>query len=129
MPKDGPSAGITITTAIISVLTGRPVKRNVAMTGEVTLRGDILPIGGVKEKVLAARAAQINTIIMPKLNERDLIEVPEPLKRDVKFHFVEHVEDALKIALLDAAAPAPSPAVGGATVADAPVPAPAATPV
>src|SRR6476646_1113813 len=101
IPKDGPSAGVTITTAIISVLTGRPVKRNVAMTGEVTLRGDVLPIGGVKEKVLAARAAKINTIVMPKLNERDLIDVPEPIKRDMQFYFVEHVEEVLKIALLD----------------------------
>ncbi|MGZ5494106.1 MAG: S16 family serine protease, partial [Thermoanaerobaculia bacterium] len=104
IPKDGPSAGITITTAIISVLTGRPVKRNVAMTGEVTLRGEVLPIGGVKEKVLAARAAKISTIILPKLNERDLVEVPEPIKRDVTFFFVEHVEDVLKIALLDQSA-------------------------
>jgi ATP-dependent Lon protease len=101
IPKDGPSAGITITTAIISVLTGKPVKRNVAMTGEVTLRGDVLPIGGVKEKVLAARAAKITTVILPKLNERDLIDVPEPIKRDMQFYFVEHVEDVLKIALLD----------------------------
>ncbi|MEA2571852.1 MAG: ATP-dependent Lon protease [Acidobacteriota bacterium] len=104
IPKDGPSAGITITTAIISVLTGKPIKRNVAMTGEVTLRGDVLPIGGVKEKVLAARAAKINTVILPKLNERDLVDVPEPIKRDMQFYFVEHVEDVLKIALLDRAA-------------------------
>jgi ATP-dependent Lon protease len=101
IPKDGPSAGITMTSAIISMITGRPVKRNVAMTGEVTLRGDVLPIGGVKEKVLAARAAKINTIILPKLNERDLIDVPEPIKRDMQFYFVEHVEEVLKIALLD----------------------------
>jgi ATP-dependent Lon protease len=104
IPKDGPSAGITITSAIISVLTGRPVKRNVAMTGEVTLRGDVLPIGGVKEKVLAARAAKINTVILPKLNERDLVDVPEPIKRDMQFYFVEHVEDVLQIALLPASA-------------------------
>src|SRR5688572_27954667 len=101
IPKDQPYAGITITTAIISVLTSRPVKRNIAMTGEVTLRGDVLPIGGVKEKVLAARAAKINTVILPKLNERDLLEVPDPIKRDMEFYFVEHVEDVLKIALLD----------------------------
>ncbi|HUP64493.1 MAG TPA: endopeptidase La [Thermoanaerobaculia bacterium] len=101
IPKDGPSAGITITAAIISVITGRPIRRNVAMTGEVTLRGEVLPIGGVKEKVLAARAAQINTVILPKLNERDLVEVPEPIKRDMKFYFVDHIEDVLEIALLD----------------------------
>src|SRR5213080_3733214 len=104
IPKDGPSAGITMTTAIISMITGRPVKRNVAMTGEVTLRGDVLPIGGVKEKVLAARAAKISTVIMPKLNERDLIDVPESIKRDMQFYFVEHVEEVLKIALLDRSA-------------------------
>ena len=104
IPKDGPSAGITMASSIISMITGRPVKRNVAMTGEVTLRGDVLPIGGVKEKVLAARAAKINTIILPKLNERDLVDVPEPIKRDMQFYFVEHVEEVLKIALLDKAA-------------------------
>jgi len=100
IPKDGPSAGITITAAIISVLTGKPIRRNVAMTGEVTLRGEVLPIGGVKEKVLAARAAKISTVILPKLNQRDLIDVPEPVKRDMEFFFVEHVEDVLRIALL-----------------------------
>jgi len=100
IPKDGPSAGITITAAIISVLTGKPIRRNVAMTGEVTLRGEVLPIGGVKEKVLAARAAKISTVILPKLNQRDLIDVPEPVKRDMEFFFVENVEDVLRIALL-----------------------------
>src|SRR5436309_10414180 len=104
IPKDGPSAGITITSAIISMITGRPVKRNVAMTGEVTLRGDVLPIGGVKEKVLAARAAKISTVILPKLNERDMIDVPEPIKRDMQFHFVDHVEEVLKLVLLDRSA-------------------------
>jgi ATP-dependent Lon protease len=104
IPKDGPSAGITITTAIISMISGRPVRRNVAMTGEVTLRGDVLPIGGLKEKVLAARGAKITTVIMPKLNERDLIDVPESIKRDMQFYFVEHVEEVLKIALLDRSA-------------------------
>ena len=104
IPKDGPSAGITITTAIISMISGRPVRRNVAMTGEVTLRGDVLPIGGLKEKVLAARGAKISTVIMPKLNERDLIDVPESIKRDMQFYFVEHVEEVLKIALLDRSA-------------------------
>ena len=93
-----------MTSAIISMISARPVRRNVAMTGEVTLRGDVLPIGGVKEKVLAARAAKINTVILPKLNERDLVDVPEPIKRDMQFYFVEHVEDVLQIALLPASA-------------------------
>ncbi len=100
IPKDGPSAGITITAAIISVLTSRPVRRNVAMTGEVTLRGEVLPIGGVKEKVLAARAAKINEVILPKLNQRDLSDIPENLKRDIRFHFVDNVKEVLEIALL-----------------------------
>ncbi|MFW6176028.1 MAG: endopeptidase La, partial [Acidobacteriota bacterium] len=80
VPKDGPSAGITIATALLSVLTGRPVNRRVAMTGEITLRGDVLPIGGVKEKVLAARGAGVTELVMPRLNERDLTEVPEHLR-------------------------------------------------
>ncbi len=104
IPKDGPSAGITITAAIISVLTRRPVRRNIAMTGEVTLRGEVLPIGGVKEKVLAARAARINEVILPKLNQRDLVDVPEAVKRDMRFQFVDNVQDVLKIALLPASA-------------------------
>jgi hypothetical protein len=81
-----------------------PTRREVAMTGEITLRGKVLPIGGVKEKVLAARAAKINTIILPKLNERDMVDVPEPIKRDMQFYFVEHVEEVLKIALLERSA-------------------------
>lgn len=101
IPKDGPSAGITITAAIISVLTRRPVRRNVAMTGEVTLRGEVLPIGGVKEKVLAARSAKINEVILPKLNQRDLSDIPENLKRDIRFHFVDNVNEVLEIALLE----------------------------
>ncbi|MDX1583011.1 MAG: endopeptidase La [Thermoanaerobaculia bacterium] len=101
IPKDGPSAGITMTAAIISVLTRRPVRRNVAMTGEVTLRGEVLPIGGVKEKVLAARSAKLNEIVLPKLNRRDLSEIPENLKRDIKFHFVETIGEVLEIALLE----------------------------
>jgi ATP-dependent Lon protease len=74
------------------------------MTGEVTLRGDVLPIGGVKEKVLAARAAKITSVILPKLNERDLVDVPEPIKRDMTFYFVDHIEDVLRIALLEPSA-------------------------
>ncbi|HKH48072.1 MAG TPA: endopeptidase La [Thermoanaerobaculia bacterium] len=101
IPKDGPSAGITIGTAILSVLTQRPINRRVAMTGEITLRGDVLPIGGLKEKTLAAKLAGVHTIIVPKLNRRDLTEIPETIKKDLTFHFVEHMDDVLPLALLD----------------------------
>jgi ATP-dependent Lon protease len=101
IPKDGPSAGITIGTAILSVLTQRPINRRVAMTGEITLRGDVLPIGGLKEKVLAAKLAGIHTVIIPKLNRRDLVDVQDTIKKDLTFHFAEHMDDVLKIALLD----------------------------
>jgi ATP-dependent Lon protease len=106
IPKDGPSAGITIGTAILSVLTGRPVNRRVAMTGEITLRGDVLPIGGLKEKVLAAKLAGVHTVIVPKLNHRDLTEVPETIKKGLAFHFVEHMDEVLELALLPLPAPA-----------------------
>ncbi len=108
IPKDGPSAGITIAAAIISVLTGRAVHRHVAMTGEITLRGDILPIGGVREKVMAARLAGVETVIMPKLNQRDLAEVSAPIKEGLRFRFAEHLEEVLAMALLPAEAPAPA---------------------
>jgi ATP-dependent Lon protease len=101
IPKDGPSAGITIGTAILSVLTGKPINRRVAMTGEITLRGDVLPIGGLKEKVLAAKLAGIQTVIVPKLNRRDLAEVPATITGGLAFHFVDHMDEVLKIALLD----------------------------
>ena len=106
IPKDGPSAGITIAAAMLSVLTGRPVDRSVAMTGEITLRGDILPIGGLKEKVLAARLAGVKRVILPKLNERDLVEVPAPIKKDLDFRFVGHVDEVLAMALLGGPPPA-----------------------
>ncbi len=99
VPKDGPSAGITIATALLSVLTGRPIRRRMAMTGEITLRGDVLPIGGVKEKVLAARGAGVTSIAMPRLNERDLSEIPEHLKEGLTFHLVDSVDDVLELAL------------------------------
>ncbi|HKI01160.1 MAG TPA: endopeptidase La [Thermoanaerobaculia bacterium] len=101
IPKDGPSAGITMGTAILSVLTGHPVNRRVAMTGEITLRGDVLPIGGLKEKVLAAKLAGIHTVIVPKLNRRDLTEIPATITDGLTFHFVDHMDDVLKIALLN----------------------------
>jgi ATP-dependent Lon protease len=109
IPKDGPSAGITIGTAILSVLTNRPVNRRVAMTGEITLRGDVLPIGGLKEKVLAAKLAGVHTVIVPKLNRRDLVEIPETIKKDLTFHFVDHMDEVLKIALQGGDPPVPAP--------------------
>jgi ATP-dependent Lon protease len=100
IPKDGPSAGITIATAMISVFTGRAVKRSVAMTGEITLRGNVLPIGGLKEKILAARRAGIDTIVCPKLNKKELDDVAPHLKRGLKFHLVDHIDEVLRIALI-----------------------------
>ena len=99
IPKDGPSAGITIATALISLFTASKVRRDVAMTGEVTLRGKVLEIGGVKEKVLASHRAGIKNIIMPKDNEKDLDEVPKEIKKEVKFIFAEDMEDVLRTAL------------------------------
>lgn len=99
VPKDGPSAGITVATALVSLLTGRPINRRLAMTGEITLRGDVLPIGGVKEKVLAARTAGIRTVVMPQLNRRDVEELAEDLRKGLTFHFVEHLDEVLELAL------------------------------
>jgi ATP-dependent Lon protease len=100
IPKDGPSAGITVATALISALTKRPVSRDVAMTGEITLRGRVLPIGGLKEKSLAAFRAGIKTIILPDRNEKDLDEIPKTLRRKLRWIVAENMSDVLKIALL-----------------------------
>ncbi len=105
VPKDGPSAGVTMATALISAFTGRPVKRRVGMTGEITLRGRVLPVGGVREKVLAARRAGVKTFILPKKNESDLLEIPKKLRRDVSFVLVHRVHEALAAALLPAVIP------------------------
>ena len=99
IPKDGPSAGITIATALASALTGRPVSREVGMTGEITLRGMVLPIGGVKEKVLSAHRAGLKTVVLPKENEKDLDDVPETVRADLRFVLVEHMDEVLKVAL------------------------------
>ncbi|MCI4625374.1 MAG: endopeptidase La [Candidatus Magnetoovum sp. WYHC-5] len=99
IPKDGPSAGITMTTAIASTLTGKPISRNLAMTGEVTLRGSVLPIGGLKEKALAAKRMGIGTIIIPKRNSKDLEEIPKYVKKDMEFILVETMENVLDVAL------------------------------
>jgi ATP-dependent Lon protease len=98
VPKDGPSAGLAITTALISALAKRPTRREVAMTGEVTLRGRALEIGGVKEKVIAAHRAGIKEVILPKDNEKNLVDIPKEVQDDLKFHFVSSVEDVVKIA-------------------------------
>ncbi|HMK48961.1 MAG TPA: endopeptidase La [Thermodesulfovibrionales bacterium] len=99
IPKDGPSAGITMATAIASALTGNPVNKNVAMTGEVTLRGRVLPIGGLKEKTLAAKRMGINRVIVPERNKKDLEDIPKYIKKDMEFVFAETMDDVLKVAL------------------------------
>jgi ATP-dependent Lon protease len=100
VPKDGPSAGITMATALVSAFTNRPIRRDVGMTGEITLRGRVLPVGGVREKVLAARRAGVKTFILPKKNESDLSEVPKKLRQDVQFVLAERASQVLETALL-----------------------------
>jgi ATP-dependent Lon protease len=100
-PKDGPSAGITMTTSMLSLLTNTPVSNDLAMTGELTLTGRVLPIGGVREKVIAARRAKVHTLIFPKENERDYEELPEYIRRGLRVHFVEHYDEVVPIAFPD----------------------------
>ena len=99
VPKDGPSAGVAIGVALISALSSRAVRRETAMTGEISLRGRVLPVGGVKEKVMAAHRAGLKEILLPRENARDLDEIPAEVKADVQFHLLENLSDALAIAL------------------------------
>jgi ATP-dependent Lon protease len=105
IPKDGPSAGVTMATAILSLLTGKAVHRKIAMTGEITLRGEVLPVGGIKEKVLAARRAKIDTVILPSLNKRDIEDVNETIRKEMKFIFVDDIQSVFKAALMETKKP------------------------
>ncbi len=100
VPKDGPSAGVTMAAALASLITGRPTKSNVAMTGEITLRGQVLPVGGIKDKVLAAHRFGVDTVIIPKKNENDLDDLPDDVRKQLKFVLAEHVQDVLDAALV-----------------------------
>jgi len=97
-PKDGPSAGCTIVTAVLSLALDRPVRPNLAMTGEISLRGKILPVGGIKEKIIAAKRAGVDTVILPADNRKDYDDLPDLVKRDVIVHFAETYDDVFKIA-------------------------------
>jgi ATP-dependent Lon protease len=105
-PKDGPSAGVTMATAMASLLTGIPVRRDLAMTGEITLRGRVLPIGGLKSKLLAAHLAGVKTVLIPQRNEKDLVDVPEDVRQQLRIVPVETMDQVLEEALIDRARPA-----------------------
>jgi ATP-dependent Lon protease len=98
-PKDGPSAGITMLTALTSAFTQRRVKQHLAMTGEITLRGKVLPVGGIKEKILAAKRANIKEIILSKSNEKDILEIKEDYIKDLRFHYVKEMKEVIELAL------------------------------
>ncbi len=107
-PKDGPSAGITLYTTLVSLFTGRKVKSDLAMTGEINLRGLVLPVGGIKEKVLAAYRAGLRRVILPKRNEKDVVKIPKVVREDLEIHFAERVDDVLALALCEPDEPTPS---------------------
>jgi ATP-dependent Lon protease len=109
IPKDGPSAGITICTALVSAFTGRKVSKDVGMTGEITLRGRVLPVGGVREKVLAAHRVGLTTVILPKHNLKDLVDVPKRARNELRIVPVEHMDQVLEIAMVPAPIKPPRP--------------------
>src|SRR5688572_9401570 len=109
IPKDGPSAGVTMSTALVSAMSGRPVRKDVAMTGEITLRGRVLPIGGLKEKVLGAHRAGITEIVLPKDNEADIEDIPEDVQKSLRFHPVSTLDEVFEVALLPALQPVNTP--------------------
>ena len=113
IPKDGPSAGITMCTSIVSSLTKRPVYRDIAMTGEITLRGRVLPIGGLKEKMLAAHSGGIKRVIIPKNNQKDLSDIPNSILKQMVVIPVEHMDEVLSLALGEAGVTSPSTTKGG----------------
>jgi ATP-dependent Lon protease len=119
IPKDGPSAGITLATALVSALCRSAVRKDVAMTGEITLRGKVLPIGGLKEKILAAHRSGLKTIIVPRENEKDLADIPKNVLDSLAIHMVESMDEVLKIALVEPLVAIPAPATD-AIVGDQP---------
>ena len=109
IPKDGPSAGVTMAIALISALSGRAIRHDVAMTGEITLRGRVLPVGGLKEKLMAAHRMHMKTVLIPKRNQKDLTELPRNVQRDMEIALVERMDEIVARALLPAPPPAPKP--------------------
>jgi ATP-dependent Lon protease len=101
IPKDGPSAGVTLLCALASAASGRAVRRDLAMTGEITLRGQVLPVGGIKEKMLAAHRAGIRTVILPAWNRKDIEDIPKNVQKEIRFRFVDRMMDVLELALED----------------------------
>ena len=99
IPKDGPSAGVAMLTCLVSLMTKRRVKKRLAMSGEITLRGEVLPVGGVKEKVIAAHRAGIRTILLPLWNQKDMEDVPDYIKNSIEFHFIYKMKNILELAL------------------------------